>query len=74
MIRVNFLILPGLDNLSTLRYLGDKACLFKIDILRPCNILVDPTDAIHLGIKWDDKYYIDTYLAFGTVHGTASLK
>ena len=32
---------------------------------------VDPGDAIHLGIKWENKYYIDNNLAFGAVHGTA---
>ena len=65
--------LPGLDNLlSTLRNLLDKALLFKIDISRAFhNIPVDTADAIHLGIKWDEKYYIDKHLAFGAVYGTA---
>ena len=32
---------------------------------------IDPRDAIHLGIMWQNKYYIDKNLTFGAVHGTA---
>ena len=65
--------LPGLDNLlNSLQDLGQSAHLFKVDISRTFrNIPVNPADAIHLGIKWQDKYYIDKHLAFGAVHGTA---
>ena len=65
--------LPGLDNLvSALRDLGHSARLFKVDISRAFrNIPIDPADAIHLGIKWNNKFYIDKHLAFGAVHGTA---
>ena len=66
------LYLPGLDNLNSLRDLGQSARLFKVDISRAFrNIPVDPADAIHLGIKWNDNFYIDKHLAFGAVHGTS---
>ena len=32
---------------------------------------VGPAVAIHLGIIWQSKYYIDKNLAFGAVHGMA---
>ena len=65
--------LPSLDTLvDTLNILGDNARLFKVDISRAFrNVRIDPADAIHLGIKWENKYYIDQSLAFGAVHGTA---
>ena len=65
--------LPSLDSLvDTLNNLGDNARIFKVDISRAFrNVRIDPADAIHLGIKWDNKYYIDQSLAFGAVHGTA---
>ena len=58
--------------MDTLNNLGDNARLFKVDISRAFrNVRIDPADAIHLGIKWGNKYYIDQSLAFGAVHGTA---
>ena len=62
--------LLGLDNLlSSLRDLGQSARLFKGDISWAFrNVPMDPADAIHLGIKWQGKYYIDKHLAFGAVH------
>ena len=65
--------LLNLDGLvDTLNTLGNNARLFKVDISRAFrNVRIDPADAIHLGIKWDNKYYIDQSLAFGAVHGTA---
>ena len=72
-IKDNLLNLPGLDNLiSSLRDLGRSARVFKVNISRAFrNIPVDPADSIHLGIKWDNQFYIDKHLAFGAVHGTA---
>ena len=32
---------------------------------------INQADAVDLGIKWKDKYYIDQTLAFGAIHGTA---
>ena len=57
---------------NTLNTLGNNETLFKVNI--SCafrNVRIDPADAIHLGLKWNDKYYIDQSLAFGAVHGTA---
>ena len=65
--------LPSLDHLlPDLEKWGSEARLFKLDISRAFrNVRVDPCDAIHLGINWQNKYYIDKNLAFGAVHGTA---
>ena len=65
--------LPSLDHLiSDLEKYGPDARLFKLDISRAFrNVRVDPADAIHLGVMWQNKYYIDKNLAFGAVHGTA---
>ena len=65
--------LPSLDALvPTLNKLGDDARLFKLDISRAFrNGRVDPRDAIHLGIMWQVKYYVDKNLAFGAIHGTS---
>ena len=52
--------------------MGTDAHVFKVDISRAFrNVLIDPADAIHLGIKWQEKFYLDKNLAFGAVHGTA---
>ena len=66
------LTLPSLDSLfPTFQYLGYNAQIFKVDTLRAFrNLPVDPGDAIHLGMKWRDKFYVDKFLAFGAVHGT----
>ena len=65
--------LPNLNCLlPELERLGSDARLFKIDISRAFrNVRLDPADAIHVGIKWRNKFYIDKNLAFGAVHGTA---
>ena len=65
--------LPSLDHLlPILEELGPDARLWKIDISQAFrNVRIDPRDAIHLGIMWQNKYYIDKNLAFGAVHGTA---
>ena len=65
--------LPKLDDLvPTLMDLGDDARLLKADISRAFrNVRIDPGDALHLGIFWKGKYYLDKNLAFGAVHGTA---
>ena len=40
------------------------------DFPRFRNVRIDPADAIHLGIKWNNQYFVDRNLAFGAVHGT----
>ena len=66
------LTLSSLDNLlPTLQCLGSNAHVFKVDISRAFrNVPVDPADAIHLGMKWRGKFYVDKFLAFWAVHGT----
>ena len=63
--------LPSLDGLlPILEELGADAHLWKIDISQAFrNVRIDSQDAIHLGIMWQNQYYIDKNLAF--VHGTA---
>ena len=65
--------LPTLEALiPELERLGQDACLFKVDISRAFrNVRMDRGDAIRLGIKWNDEYFIDQNLPFGAVHGTA---
>ena len=65
--------LPNLDVLIPhLEKLGSHAKLFKVDISRAFrNVRIDPTDSLHLGIYWQDKFYLDRNLPFGAVHGTA---
>ena len=64
--------LPKLDDLvPTLMDLGDDTRLLKVDISRAFrNVCIDPADALHLGISWKGKYYLDNNLGFGAVHGT----
>ena len=46
--------------------------MFKVDVARAFrNVRIDPGDAIHLGIRWRDQYFLDKNLAFGAIHGTA---
>ena len=65
--------LPTLEALiPQLERLGQDARLFKVDISRAFrNVRMDPGDAIRLGIKWNNEYFIDQNLPFGAVHGTA---
>ena len=65
--------LPVLDALILeLEKLGTEALLFKVDI--SCtfrNVRIDPGDAIHLGIRWNNECFLDQNLPFGAVYGTA---
>ena len=65
--------LPNLDTLlPQLEHLDQDACLYKVDISRAFrNVRVDPGDAVHLGIYWNNHYFLDKNLAFGAIHGTA---
>ena len=52
--------------------LGADARLIKVDISQAfSNVKIDPTGALHLGILWRDKFYLDPNLAFGAVNGMA---
>ena len=65
--------LPRLEALiPTLMALGKDARLLKLDISRAFrNVRIDPGDALHLGICWKGKFFLDKNLPFGAVHGTA---
>ena len=49
--------------------------MYKVDISHAFrNVRIDPGDAIHLGVKWNDQFFIDKNLTFRSVHGTASFQ
>ena len=46
--------------------------MIKIDISHAFrNVPIDPGDALKLGMKFKEKFYLDRSLAFGAVNGTA---
>ena len=56
---------------NSLRNLGPAAQMFKIDISRAFrHIKIDPGDIDLLGIKFENKYFLDRSLAFGFHHGS----
>ena len=51
--------------------MGPSAEIYKIDISRAFRqIKIDPGDIDLLGIKFQDKYFIDRSVAFGFRHGS----
>ena len=55
----------------SLRNLGPSAQIYKIDISGTFRqIKVDPGDIDLLGIKFQDKYFIDRSITFGFRHGS----
>ena len=63
---------PSVDCITnSLRNLGPSAQIYKIDISRAFRqIKIDPGDIDLLGIKFQDKYFIDRSVAFGFRHGS----
>ena len=63
---------PSIDLITdSLRKLGPSAKIYKVDISRAFRqIKVDPADIDLLGIKLDQKYYIDRSIPFGFHHGS----
>ena len=67
--------LPTIDHIIRSLSQFDDPVLAKIDISRAFrNIRIDPSDALKLGISWENKYFIDAAAAFGWVHGTAAFE
>ena len=68
--------LPTIDDIvSELNELGNGALLGKIDVARAFrNLRVDPADALKFGIKWDNKYILDSGITFGWVHGRSAFQ
>ena len=64
---------PTIDNLvAQISKLGPHALLYKVDLQRAYrNLRVDPLDYPALGLKWDDKIYVDVALAFGYKGGAS---
>ena len=54
--------LPTIDDIvSELEKLGSRALLAKIDAARAFrNLRVDPADALKFGIRWYNKYFLDS--------------
>ena len=49
--------------------------LFKVDVACAfCNLRVDPADALKLGIRWADAFFVDLSVAFGWKHGSGSFQ
>ena len=49
--------------------------LFKVDVERAFrNLRVDSADALKLGIKWADTYYMDLAIVFVWMHGSGSFQ
>ena len=63
---------PSIDLITDcLRKLGPSAQIYKVDISRAFRqIKVDPADIDLLGIKFNQKYYIDRSIPFGFRHGS----
>ena len=68
--------LPSIDDIvSGIIRTGEDPVMFKVDVARAFrNLPVDPVDALKLGIKWKDKFYLDRSVAFGWIFGTASFQ
>ena len=67
--------LPTMDHIiNSCKGLKDPV-IAKIDISRAFrNIRVDPADAMKLGLKWRNKYFVDGAVVFGWLHGTAAFE
>ena len=63
---------PTVDTITeALKVLGRGSHLLKIDVSRAFrHVKVDPADYDLLALHWQDKDFIDTYVPFGSRHGT----
>ena len=67
---------PTIDNITQdiIDNKGD-AVLFKVDVARAfCNLRVDLADALKLGLKWADAFYVNLAVPFGWKHGSGSFQ
>ena len=66
--------LPSIDDIvNNIISTGKTPVMFKVDVTRAFrNLPIDPVDALKLGIKWNNKFYLDKSEAFGWIFGTAS--
>ena len=67
---------PSIDNITQdiVNHKGDTV-LFKVDVARAFrNLRVDPADALKLGIRWADAFFVDLSVAFGWKHGSGSFQ
>ena len=67
---------PSIDNITPdiVKHKGDVV-LFKVDVARAFrNLRVDPADALKLGIRWADAFFVDLLVAFGWKHGSGLFK
>ena len=65
------LAFPLIDDITNeLKRLGRGALLYKVDVSRAFrHVKIDPGDYNLLGLQWNGTY-VDTYLPFGTRHGS----
>ena len=67
---------PNIDNITQdiIDSKGDVV-FFKVDVARAfCSLRVDPADALKLGIRWADAFYLDLVITFGWTHGSGSFR
>ena len=64
---------PTIDNLvSQISRIGPHALLYKVDLQRAYrNLRVDPLDYPAMGLKWEDRIFVDVALAFGFKGGAS---
>ena len=63
---------PSIDNITDrINCIKGGVRLSKVDVARAFrNLRVVPANAVKLGIKWKDSYYLDGSAVFGWVHGS----
>ena len=68
--------LPSIDGIvNDIISTEEDPVMFKVDVTRALrNLPVDPVDALKLGIKWNNKFYLDKSVAFGWIFGMASFQ
>ena len=65
--------LPSIDGIvNDIISTGEDPVMFKVDVARAFRTLT--VDALKLGIKWNNKFYLDKSVAFGWISGTASFQ
>ena len=64
---------PSIDDITQYIATLNDPLVAKIDVSRAFrNLRIDPADTLKLGFQWRGKFYVDGYLAFGFLHGSAS--
>ena len=67
---------PSIDSIvREIRDTEGDMVLFKVDVACAFrNLTVDPADALKLGIKWKNAFYMDIAIAFSLMHGSGAFQ